>query len=47
MKSAARRALQWNKEGKRGGTIIGLTRARQIVAGESLSKHNKKNVQFL
>lgn len=38
MKSAARRALQWKKEGKRGGTRIGLTRANQIVNGESLSE---------
>lgn len=38
MKSAARRALAWKKEGKRGGTIIGLTRANQIVSGESLSE---------
>ena len=37
MKSAARRALQWKSEGKRGGTIIGLTRANQIVNGENLS----------
>lgn len=38
MKSAARRALAWKKEGKRGGTRIGLTRANQIVGGESLSE---------
>lgn len=38
MKSAARRALQWKKEGKRGGTRVGLTRANQIVNGESLSE---------
>ncbi len=38
MKSAARRALQWKKEGRRGGTRIGLTRANQIVNNESLSE---------
>lgn len=38
MKSAARRALAWKKEGKRGGTRIGLTRANQIVNGENLSE---------
>jgi hypothetical protein len=38
MQSAARRALQWKKEGKSGGTIIGLTRANQLVNGESLSE---------
>jgi len=37
MKSAARRALQWKKEGKRGGTRVGLTRANQIVNGTALS----------
>ena len=38
MKSAARRALEWKKEGKRGGTRVGLTRANQIVNGENLSE---------
>ena len=38
MQSAARRALQWKKEGKSGGTLIGLTRANQLVNGESLSE---------
>lgn len=37
MKAAARRALQWKKEGKRGGTRVGLTRANQIVNGTALS----------
>lgn len=37
MKSAARRALQWKSEGKRGGTRVGLARANQIVNGENLS----------
>lgn len=37
MKSAARRALNWKKAGKRGGTQVGLTRANQIVNGENLS----------
>lgn len=38
MKSAAARALAWKKEGKRGGTAVGLTRANQIVNGENLSE---------
>lgn len=38
MKSAARRALEWKKEGRRGGTRVGLTRANQIVNGENLSE---------
>jgi len=37
MKSAARRALDWKKEGKAGGTRVGLARANQIVNGEGLS----------
>lgn len=38
MRSAARRALQWKKEGKRGGTRVGLARANQLVNNESLSE---------
>lgn len=38
MKSAAARALAWKKEGKRGGTRVGLTRANQIVNGTELSE---------
>jgi hypothetical protein len=38
MKSAARRALEWKKEGKRGGTRVGLARANQIVNGTELSE---------
>ena len=37
MKAAARRALNWKKAGKRGGTGVGLARANQIVNGENLS----------
>lgn len=37
MKVAARRALKWKSEGKRGGTRVGLARANQIVNGENLS----------
>ena len=38
MKSAAARALSWKKEGKRGGTRVGLARANQIVNGTELSE---------
>lgn len=44
MKSAAARALAWKKDGKRGGTIIGLTRANQIVNGTSLSDSTVKRM---
>jgi len=37
MKSAARRALEWKKQGKRGGTRVGLARANQIVNGTNLT----------
>lgn len=38
MKAAARRALAWKKDGKAGGTRIGLTRANQIARGATLSR---------
>lgn len=38
MASAARRALQWKKEGKRGGTRVGLARANQLARKEALSE---------
>jgi hypothetical protein len=44
MKSAARRALAWKEEGKRGGTIIGVTRANQIVNGTNLSESTVKRM---
>lgn len=37
MASAARRALKWKKEGKRGGTRVGLARANQLARKEALS----------
>lgn len=44
MKSAAARALKWHEEGHKGGTNIGLGRARSIVAGESLSDSTVKRM---
>jgi len=44
MKSAAQRALNWHKEGKRGGTSIGLSRANQIVNGTNLSDSTVKRM---
>ena len=38
MASAARRALEWRKEGKPGGTRVGLARAGQLVRGENLTE---------
>jgi hypothetical protein len=38
MASAARRALKWKKEGKRGGTTVGLARANQLANKEPLSQ---------
>lgn len=37
MASAARRALKWKEEGKRGGTTVGLARANQLAKKEPLS----------
>jgi len=38
MKTAAQRALNWRSEFGRGGTAVGIARARDIVNGASLSK---------
>lgn len=38
MSSAARRALKWKEEGKRGGTRVGLARANQLANKEPLSR---------
>lgn len=38
MAVAARRALEWRKEGRRGGTLVGLARANQLVNRENLSE---------
>jgi len=38
MASAARRALKWKEEGRRGGTTVGLARANQLVKKEYLSQ---------
>lgn len=38
MASAARRALKWKDEGKRGGTTVGLARANQLAKKEPLSQ---------
>lgn len=37
MKVEAERAIKWKEEGKRGGTRIGLMRARQIIRGDEIS----------
>jgi hypothetical protein len=37
MKDEAKRALAWREEFGRGGTEVGIARARQIVANEELS----------
>ena len=38
MKAEARRGLEWRKEFKRGGTEVGVARARDIVNGKDLSR---------
>jgi hypothetical protein len=38
MASAARRALKWKQEGRRGGTRVGLARANQLKDKEPLSE---------
>lgn len=38
MAGAARRALKWKAQGKRGGTTVGLARANQLAKKEQLSR---------
>lgn len=38
MATAARRALKWKSEGRRGGTLVGLARANQLKDREELSE---------
>jgi hypothetical protein len=44
MKAAAQRAIDWRKAGHAGGTVIGATRARQIVSGERMSADTVKRM---
>ena len=44
MVAAAKRALEWKKEGKRGGTSVGLARANQIVNRVNLSDSTVKRM---
>jgi hypothetical protein len=46
MTAAAKRAIKWKEDGKAtgAGTIVGWTRARQLVNGESLSLDTVKRM---
>lgn len=44
MKAAAQRAIDWREAGHKGGTVIGATRARQIVSGEKMSDETVKRM---
>lgn len=44
MKEEAERGIKWKEEGKKGGTRIGLIRARQIMRGENLSEETVKRM---
>ncbi len=44
MKAAARRAIEWRKQGYAGGTQVGATRAQQIVSGERMSADTVKRM---
>ena len=44
MRSVARRALEWRKKYKRGGTAVGVARARDIANGKSLSASTVKRM---
>jgi hypothetical protein len=38
MRNAAKRALAWREAGNKGGTLVGLRRANQLVNGDKLSE---------
>ena len=44
MKTAAKRALEWRREYKRGGTAVGVARARDIMNGKELSDTTVKRM---
>jgi len=44
MQEEAERAIKWKEEGRKGGTRIGLVRARQILRGENLSEETVKRM---
>lgn len=44
MASEAQRALDWRKEGNRGGTSVGVARARQLVNKQNLSPSTVKRM---
>ena len=44
MKTEAQRGLDWREEHGRGGTRVGATSARQIVANENLSDDTVKRM---
>lgn len=44
MRSEARKGLDWRKEHNRGGTAVGVARARDIVNGKSLSADTVKRM---
>lgn len=44
MAAAAKRALEWRKAGNRGGTIVGVTRANQLVRRQKLSPSTVKRM---
>lgn len=44
MKTAAKRALEWRREYGRGGTAVGVARARDIANGKNLSEETVKRM---
>ena len=44
MASEAQRALDWRKEGNRGGTSVGIARARQLINKQNLSPSTVKRM---
>ena len=44
MKTEAQKGLDWRKEHGRGGTAVGIARARDIVSGKNLSESTVKRM---
>ena len=44
MKSEAEKGLEWRREHGRGGTAVGIARARDIVNGKELSESTVKRM---
>ena len=47
MREEARRGLEWRREFNRGGTAVGVARARDIVNNKDLNNYRQEEGNFL